>query len=42
MKRCKVLDDNGTESFLDLKMKQPMAIDLSYKVTIFCTKYPIN
>jgi hypothetical protein len=41
MKRCKVLDDNGTESFLDLKMKQPMAIDLSYKVTIFCTKYQL-
>ena len=41
MKRCKVLDDNGTESFLDLKMKQPMSIDLSYKVTIFCTKYQL-
>ena len=41
IKRCKVLDDNGTESFLDLKMKQPMAIDLSYKVTIFCTKYQL-
>ena len=41
MKRCKVLDDNGTESFLDLKMKQPMAIDLSYKVTIFCSKYQL-
>lgn len=41
MKRCKVLDDNGTESFLDLRMKQPMAIDLSYKVTIFCTKYQL-
>lgn len=41
MKRTKVLDDNGTESFLDLKMKQPMAIDLSYKVTIFCTKYQL-
>ena len=41
MKRRKVLDDNGTESFLDLRMKQPMAIDLSYKVTIFCTKYQL-
>lgn len=41
MKRCKVLNDNGTESFLDLKIKQPMAIDLTYKVTIFCTKYQL-
>ena len=34
-----VLDDNGSESILDLKMKQPMAADLNYKVSIFCTKY---
>ena len=39
MKRKKVLDDNGSESFLDLKMKQPTAIDISYKLTIFTTKY---
>lgn len=39
MKRKKVLDDNGSESFLELKMKQPMAIDLNYILTIFTTKY---
>lgn len=39
MKKKKVLDDNGTESYLILKMKQPMAIDLSYKVSIFTTRY---
>ena len=41
MKRQVVLDDNGTESFLDLKMKQPMAVDLEYKVSIFVTKYQL-
>ena len=40
-KRTIVLDDNGTESLLDLRMKQPMAIDLNYKVSIFCTKYQL-
>lgn len=39
MKRKKVLDDNGSESYLILKMKQPMAIDLSYKLSIFTTRY---
>lgn len=39
MKRQLVLDDNGSESFLDLKMKQPVAIDLIYKLTIFTTQY---
>lgn len=39
MKRKKVLDDNGSESYLVLKMKQPMAIDLSYKLSIFTTRY---
>lgn len=38
-KRKIVLDDNGSESFLDLKMKQPVAIDFEYKVSIFTTKY---
>ena len=41
MKRKKVLDDNGSESYLVLKMKQPVAIDLSYKVSIFTTKYSL-
>ena len=39
MRRMVVLDDNGSESFLDLEMKQPMAIDLSYKVSIFTTNF---
>ena len=39
MKRQIVLDDNGSESLLDLKMKQPVAIDLNYKLTIFTTQY---
>lgn len=37
MKRTIVLDDNGSESFLDLEMRQPMAIDLMYRVSIFTT-----
>ena len=28
-----------SESFLDLRMKQPVAIDFEYKVSIFTTKY---
>ena len=39
MKKKKVLDENGSESYLVLKMKQPMAIDLNYKVSIFTTRY---
>ena len=39
LKRKVVLDDNGTESFLDLKMKQPTAVDITYRLTIFTTKY---
>ena len=39
MKRQLVLDDNGSESILDLKMRQPMAIDLMYKLSIFTTQY---
>lgn len=39
MKKQIVLDDNGTESFLVLKMKQPLAVDLNYKLTIFTTQY---
>ena len=43
MKRVIVLDDNGSESFLDLSMRQPMAIDLNYTVSIFATHLdPIN
>lgn len=39
MKKKIVLDDNGSESYLTLKMKQPVAIDLLYKVSIFTKKY---
>ena len=39
MKKQLVLDDNGTESLLVLKMRQPVAIDLMYKITIFTTQY---
>lgn len=39
IKRKVVLDDNGSESFLDLKMKQPTAVDIIYRLTIFTTKY---
>lgn len=39
IKRVSRLDDNGTESFLDIKVKQPTAVDLSYTVSIFTTKY---
>lgn len=39
MKRKKVLDKNGSESFLDLKMKIPVAVDLIFKVTVFTTYF---
>lgn len=39
MKKRKVLDDNGSESYLTLKMRQPAAIDMKYKISIFTTKY---
>lgn len=39
MKKDVVLDDNGTESLRVLKMRQPTAIDLSYKITIFTSQY---
>ena len=39
MKKQIVLDDNGSESLLVLKMKQPTAIDINYKLSIFTTQY---
>ncbi len=39
MKRQIVLDDNGSESFLDLEMKQPMAVDFVFTVSIFTTNF---
>ena len=39
MKKQIVLDDNGSESFLVLKMHQPTAIDLVYKISVFTNKY---
>lgn len=41
MSRQKVLDDNGTESYLDYKMKQPFCIDLMYNISIFTNKYQL-
>lgn len=41
MARKKVLDNNGTESFLDYKMKQPFCVDLMYKLSIFTNKYQL-
>ena len=37
MKKQIVLDDNGSESILALKMKQPMAVDFMFNVSIFTT-----
>ena len=39
IKRSVALDDNGNEFFLDVKMRQPMAIDIVYKLVILTTKY---
>lgn len=39
MKKKRVLDDNGSESLLILKMKQPVAIDFMFKVSIFTTRF---
>lgn len=39
MLRKIVLDDNGSESFLDLEMRQPMAVDFTYTVSIFTTNF---
>lgn len=39
MKRQIVLDDNGSESYLDLEMRQPMAIDFEFHVSIFTTNF---
>ena len=37
----KVLDDNGSESFRVLKMKQPLAVDILFKMSIFTNKYEL-
>ena len=41
MKRFKVLDDNGNESFRDLLMRQPMAMDFDYNLSIITTQYSL-
>ena len=38
MRREKVLDNNGTESYLDYMVRQPFCVDLIYKVSIFTNK----
>lgn len=35
----RVLDDNGTESYLSMKMKMPTAVDITYKFSVFTVKY---
>ena len=37
--RKKVLDDNGSESYLDLKARQPKPVDLTYTLSVFTTKF---
>lgn len=37
MKKQIVLDDNGGESILALKMRQPMAVDFNYTVSVYAT-----
>lgn len=39
MKKETVLDDNGTESLLLYEMKEPTAIDVKYKMSIFTDNY---
>lgn len=41
MIRKRVLDDNGTESYLDYMMKQPFCVDIAYNVSIFTNKYQL-
>ena len=41
MQRKVVLDDNGTESIMDLKMKVPVSIDFMYKLSVFTQKYQL-
>ena len=41
MQRKLVLDDNGTESIMDLKMKVPVSIDFMYKLSVFTQKYQL-
>lgn len=38
-KTCKVLDNNGTESLLVLKSRQPLPVDMFFKVSIFTTEF---
>lgn len=38
MNREKVVDNNGTISYLDYKVKQPFCVDLIYKLSIFTNK----
>lgn len=38
MKRERVIDKNGQVSFMEWKMKQPIAVDLSYRITLVTGK----
>lgn len=37
----KVLDDNGCEYIRSLKMRQPLTVDIVYKISIFTNKYEV-
>lgn len=41
MHREEVLDDNGTTSYIDYKMKQPYCLDFIFKVSIFTNKFDL-
>lgn len=37
--KIRVLDDNGSESLRVIKMRQPLSVDIIYKISIFTNKY---
>ena len=41
MKRVAATDKNGREYYIEYRMKQPFAMDLIYKVSIFTNKYEL-
>ena len=41
MKRVQAQDKNGRDYFIEYRMKQPFAVDLVYKVSVFTNKYEL-
>ena len=39
VKKGRVLDDNGSESIMAVMSRQPLTVDLNYKVSVFTDKY---